>query len=364
LHESGIKAIGVYSENDRDSQWIRFCDHSWTLGSGSVADTYLNSEKIIQIALRSGADAIHPGYGFLSENFRFAEACEKNNLIFIGPDSHTLKIAGDKQASNDVARELGIPAIDKITGQFEVLLSKSSDLKYPVIAKAVAGGGGRGIRLVRNQSQLSDILKIVSDEALISFGDDRIYLEEYIENPRHIEIQILCDVHGNKVHLFERECSVQRRHQKLIEETPAPGISSTLRKALTDASLRIADKLNFISAGTIEFLVDRDENYWFLEINPRIQVEHGITEMVTGIDIIKEQIAIAQGDHLTVRQEQIFCRGHATEVRIYSEDPENNMIPLPGIIQSVSFPSADHLRIDTAIEPNSEIVPDFDPLLA
>ncbi len=364
LKKSGITAIGIYSGNDRDSIWIGMCDESYSLGNGSVAETYLNIEKIIHAALETGVDAIHPGYGFLSENYRLAEACEKNNLVFIGPSVHTLKTAGDKQLSHELVRSLGIPVADKISGCYGELMLKSSEIEYPVFAKAVAGGGGRGIRLVNSQPELGNVLQTVSSEALLSFGDDRVYLEKCIRNPRHVEVQILGDMHGNRIHLFERECSVQRRHQKLVEETPA-GLSNKLRRAIIDAALKIAGSLDFYSAGTIEFLVDENENFLFLEINPRIQVEHGITEMITGIDIVNEQINIARGNRLSLWQDQVGIRGHAVEVRIYAEDPENNMIPLPGNIHYISLPQIDQsIRADSGAQNGTEISPEYDPLIA
>ncbi|HEX2396165.1 MAG TPA: biotin carboxylase N-terminal domain-containing protein [Bacteroidales bacterium] len=363
IRESGLSAIGIYTEMDKQSPWIRQCNQSWSLGDGSLSDTYLNIERIISIAKQSGADAIHPGYGFLSENFRLAEACEKNNIIFIGPSSEVLKNSGNKQIANELAQSLGIPVTQKITGTIEELTG-NMQIQYPVFAKAVAGGGGKGIRIARSQHELKEILKTVSAEALNYFGDNRIFLEKCIENGRHIEVQVLADSHGNIVHLFERECSVQRRHQKLIEESPANNLKDPVRQSIIDAALKLAARIGLVSAGTIEFMLDTNDRYYFLEINPRIQVEHGVTELVTGIDIIREQISIAQRNRLSFKQDEIARTGHAIEVRVYSEDPENNMIPSPGKIHFLSFPRESNMRIDTAAESGAEILPDFDPLIA
>jgi len=361
---SGLTATGIYTEHDKHSLWIQQCNHALSLGEGELSDTYLNISKIITLAKQSGADAIHPGYGFLSENYKFAEACRQNNIIFIGPSPETLKIAGDKQLSNNMVQSLGIRVPDKITGSVEELTDHKRVLLFPLLAKAAAGGGGKGIRLITNRNELKHILKTITDEAQNYFGDERVYLEQYIENSRHIEIQILGDSYGNIVHLFERECSVQRRHQKLIEESPSVSLSNESRAAITDAALKIAAHLHYISAGTIEFLIDRNGNFYFLEINPRIQVEHGVTELVTRVDIIREQISIAAGNKLSFDQKDLKASGHAIEARIYSEDPETKMIPSPGKIHFISFPSDNSLRIDTGVENGAQIPADFDPLIA
>lgn len=364
LRKSGIASSGIYSEDDKISPWITQCDQAWSVGEGQLSETYLNIEKIISAARQSGADAIHPGYGFLSENFRFANACLENNIVFIGPSPETLKIAGDKLISHDIAASLDITVPRKITGTPDELLAEQHNIVFPVLAKTVAGGGGKGIRLLRKSEDLKLILKTVSDEGLKYFGDERVYLEEYIEEPRHIEVQIVGDSFGNIIHLYERECSVQRRHQKLIEEAPSPGLSANTRSAIINAALRIAKYLNYKSAGTIEFLLDKKGVFYFLEINPRIQVEHGITELLTGIDIVKLQIDIACGNELSVKQEQVKIKGNALEARIYSEDPENDMMPSPGRIHYVSFPSGKGIRIDTGAISGSQILPDYDPLIA
>lgn len=364
LRNSGIQATGVYTENDRHSPWIEQCNQAWSLGEGNLAETYLNIEKIISLALKAGADAIHPGYGFLSENPAFAEACSRNKIVFIGPSSEILKIAGNKQSSHELARSLGIPVIAQQAGTIDELLSKSDEILYPVLAKAVAGGGGKGIRIIRNSQELELILQTVSGEARNYFGDERIYIEQLVQDPRHIEIQILGDIYGNIIHLFERECSIQRRHQKLIEESPAISQSQGTLKRITDAALKIARGLRYYSAGTVEFLIDKYGNYYFLEINPRIQVEHGVTELVTGLDIVREQINIASGNKLSVRQEDIQTNGHSIEARIYSEDIENNLIPCPGQIHYIFIPETDGVRMDSSVINGSQILPDFDPLIA
>lgn len=362
IRKAGISVTGVYSEQDKFSPWIDQCDRAWSLGEGTLSDTYLNIDKIIDVAKQSGVDAIHPGYGFLSENYRFAEACRENNIYFIGPTPEILRIAGDKQQAYDLARSADIRVPEMILAEAGMVTSLHKVI-YPVMAKSATGAGGKGIRQVKSDQELETVLKLVADESINCFGNSRVYLEQFINNARHIEVQILGDSYGNIVHLYERECSVQRRHQKLIEESPSAILTDQLRNDIIDAAVKIARKLNFVSAGTIEFLLDENENFYFLEINPRIQVEHGITEMLTGIDIVGEQIRIAEGLELSFKQDDVIRRGHSVEVRVYSEDPENHMMPSPGKIHYISLPQGEGIRVDTGVSPGYEVQPDFDPLI-
>ena len=358
--ELGISTSTVYSAVDLNHSWTSPYNDSWSLGEGTLAETYLNIEKIIDLALRAGADAIHPGYGFLSENPLFAEACKANELTFIGPSPQILRLAGDKQSAHEWVKKLGIPVIENISFSSGDLIG---NIRYPVIVKSASGGGGKGMRKAFNDKELFHALKTASHEALQYFGNDTVFIEEYIDHARHIEVQILGDHDGNLVHLYERECSIQRRHQKLIEETPAH-IQDIVKSELIRASLEIGRSMQYFSAGTIEFLVDEKGNYFFLEMNPRIQVEHGITELVTGIDIVKEQIRIAEGRTLSFKQENILQRGHAIEVRICAEDSEDNLVPSPGTIQLFHIPDAPGMRLETAAGDDTPVLPDFDPLVA
>jgi acetyl/propionyl-CoA carboxylase alpha subunit len=359
-----IPTVAVYTDQEADSTWVSQFDESLSMGGGSLSNTYLDIALIISIARKCGADAIHPGYGFLSESHLFARACEENQIRFIGPPSATLKLTGDKLAAHEFVVRLGIPVTDKITDSPDEISRNGHKLDYPVLVKAAAGGGGKGMRIVRSPHELTDVLEIAASEAYHFFADDRVYVEKYLPAPRHIEVQVLGDAYGQIVHLFERECSIQRRHQKVVEEAPAVCLSDGLRERIIDAAMTIARSLQYLNAGTIEFLLDEKENFFFLEINPRIQVEHGITEMLTGIDLVKEQIRIAEGYPLSFSQSDIVCRGHAIEVRIYAENPENDLLPSPGRIHYLKEPASDHIRMESAVSSGSSILPDFDPLIA
>ena len=314
--------------------------------------------------MNANADAIHPGYGFLSENYEFAEACIKNDIVFIGPSPEVLKLTGDKLASHHLALQLGIHVPEKFSGSPSELSALKNTMHYPVLVKAVAGGGGKGMRLVNDSAGLNEALKTTASEALQYFGDNRIFIETYIRNARHIEVQLLGDQMGNIVHLMERECSIQRRHQKIIEECPAADLADNIRQELFKAALSIARSIGFTNAGTVEFLVDDSGEFYFLEINPRIQVEHGITEMVTGIDLVKEQFAVAGGKPFTFDPSDIHSSGHAIETRIYAEDPENDLLPSPGQVFYFNPPDIQGTRIETAVQNGTTISPDFDPLIA
>jgi len=359
----GIKTVAVFSEIEREALYVKMADEAYSLGNGELKDTYLNIDKILEIAIQAECDAIHPGYGFLAENSLFVEACIKANITFIGPLADTMRVMGNKISAREFIHKINIPTTKGITGDLETLKKASFQIPFPVLIKAAAGGGGKGMRIVRNQSELNDALESTSREALTYFGDGSIYIEQYIEKPRHIEIQILGDNHGNVVHLFERECSIQRRYQKVIEESPSPTLTDDVRMQMGEAAVKIGQQIGYTNAGTIEFLVDNKLNFYFLEMNTRVQVEHPVTEMVTGIDIVKEQILIAAGNSLSFKQNEVRQSGHAIECRIYAEDPEMNFMPAPGKMTLYREPVGDHIRIDTGIEKPTTIESFFDPMI-
>jgi 3-methylcrotonyl-CoA carboxylase alpha subunit len=328
----GIATVCIYSAADEDALHVSLADEAYGLGDGEIKDTYLNIPKIIEIAKISGSDAIHPGYGFLSENPDFSAACEESGICFIGPTSQSIRLMGNKIKARELAKNAGIPVTAGATGDPATLLKKSRNLPFPLLVKAAAGGGGKGMRVVKNHEELAEALESTTREAASYFGDGTVYLEQFIENPRHIEVQILGDHYGNVIHLFERECSIQRRYQKIVEESPSPTLTHEVRQMICDAAVKIAKANGYRNAGTIEFLVDHDLHFYFLEMNTRVQVEHPVTEMVTGVDIVEEQLLIASGNPLRFRQEEIIQNGHAIECRIYAEDPENNFMPSPGEI--------------------------------
>jgi 3-methylcrotonyl-CoA carboxylase alpha subunit len=359
-----IAVVFIYAEEEASSSWISQSAESYSLGEGNVSQTYLNIPKILDVARRSGADAIHPGYGFLSENHGFAEACENNGITFIGPSPAILKLMGDKIAAHALVSSLGIKGPETIVKKPDEILFLKDSIEYPVLVKAAAGGGGKGMRLVRHPQDLSGVLETTANEAMNFFADNRIYLEKYLESPRHIEVQILGDRQGNIVHLYERECSIQRRHQKLIEEAPAVILSGDMRAQITGAALKIARAIGYYSAGTIEFLLDKKGDFYFLEMNPRIQVEHGITEMITGLDIVVEQIRIAAGHPLSFNGIDIAVNGFAMEARIYAEDPLNNLMPSAGKIDFYQGTAGEGIRMESSIHSGDVISSNYDPLLA
>lgn len=365
--EMGIKSVAVYSDADRTAMHVRYADEAYYLGPSPSSESYLNMDKIIKIAKRSRSSAIHPGYGFLSENSAFADKVRHAGLIFIGPSSESMISMGDKMK----ARELMLKAEVPIVPGSGVLPSSESDIMkiarnigYPIMIKASAGGGGKGMRLVNSEADLISAYHRARSEAATAFGDDAIYLEKYLVEPRHIEFQILADNHGNIVHLFERECSVQRRHQKVVEETPSPFVTPLLRRRMAKQAIAAAKSVNYSGAGTVEFLVDKDRNFYFLEMNTRLQVEHPITERVTGIDLVKAQIQIANNEKLPFRQRDIVQRGHAIEARIYAEDPQNGFIPSPGVIFHITEPLGLGVRTDGYVFKGYEIPVYYDPLIS
>ncbi len=359
----GIKTVAVYSEIDKDSLHVAFADEAHCIGISELSETYLNIQKIIAIAKQSNCDAIHPGYGFMAENSKFVDACNDAGIIFIGPTTHSMKVMGNKIEAREFVRKLNIPMTQGVTGNKETLLNAGKNIAYPLLLKAAAGGGGKGMRIVYNENELSEAIDATAREAKSYFGDETVYIEKYIQQPRHIEIQILGDHFGNVIHLFERECSIQRRYQKIIEESPSPTLTPELRLKMGEAAVRIGKAIAYNNAGTIEFLVDEDLNFYFLEMNTRIQVEHPVTEMVCGIDIVEEQIYIASGNPLRLQQSDIEQKGHAIECRIYAEDPSNNFQPSPGKMLLFKEPAIADIRIDTGITKDTEIKSSFDPMI-
>ncbi|MFH1297908.1 MAG: acetyl-CoA carboxylase biotin carboxylase subunit [Bacteroidota bacterium] len=360
----GIRTVGIYSRIDADSLHVSMADEAVCIGEAELSETYLNISKIIEVAGEEKCNAIHPGYGFLAENDAFVNACDEAGIRFIGPNAHAMQVMGNKIEARAWAKKSGVPITEGLTGTKEVLLKARDKVGFPVLLKAAAGGGGKGMQIVRDEKELEEALEATARQAKAYFGDDTVYIEKYLDEPRHIEIQILADLHGNVIHLFERECSIQRRYQKIIEESPSATLTPEIRAQMGEAAVRIGKEIGYTSAGTIEFLVDKNLNYYFLEMNTRIQVEHPVTELVTGIDIVEEQINIAEGQPLRLKQEDIHQHGHAIECRIYAEDPENNFLPSPGFMTLYSEPQGDHIRIDTGVTPGTEIKSAFDPMIS
>ncbi|OFX28709.1 MAG: acetyl-CoA carboxylase biotin carboxylase subunit [Bacteroidetes bacterium GWA2_32_17] len=365
--EMGIKSVAVYSEADRNSKHVMFADEAYYIGKSPSNESYLVIAQIIEAARATQADAIHPGYGFLSEKAEFAERCEKEGIIFIGPSAYAMNTMGDKITARKTMLAAKVPVVpgttEKLTDENEAL-KIIEEIGLPVIIKASAGGGGKGMRLVKQKNEIKEAIRATKSEALAAFGDDTIYIERYIESPHHIEFQIIADKHGNTIHLCERECSVQRRHQKVIEETPSVIVSPELREKMGETAVLAAKAVNYENAGTIEFLVDDKGNYYFLEMNTRLQVEHPITEAVIGIDLVREQINVANGLPLTYTQEQISQRGHAIECRVYAEDPDKNFMPSPGTIRNISEPQGIGVRVDGYVYSGYEIPIYYDPMIS
>lgn len=365
--EMGIETVGLYSEIEQTLPHVREMDFSICLGSGPLSETYLNISKIIQIAKANGVDAIHPGYGFLSENAKFCKEVKKSGIIFIGPPPEVIELMGDKAMSKMKMGEIGVPLIPGVL--IEDLKDKSifdlaNKIGYPVLIKASAGGGGKGMRIVNKASELLPSIEGAKREALASFGDDRVLLEKYIVNPRHIEFQVMSDQHANHLHFFERDCSIQRRYQKIVEETPSPFLSPELRQQMGQTALKICRGIGYVGAGTIEFIVDENGHFFFLEMNTRLQVEHPITEMTTGLDLVALQVKVAEGEKLPMQQSEIKKQGHAIEVRIYSEDAENDFLPCTGKILYRGTPRSPGVRLDTGYQDGTEVTVHFDPMLA
>ncbi len=365
--ELGLHTVAVYSEADRSALHAKIADEAVCIGPAKTADSYLNVRAIIAACEITGADAIHPGFGFLSENASFARTCEKCGITFIGPDSHSIEMLGDKAAAKQSIKDAGVPVIPGSDGAVKNMIEAKricEEMGYPVMVKASAGGGGRGIRIVNSAEELPMQIAAAKQEALTAFGNDEIYIEKFVVNPKHIEIQILADGFGNVVSLGERDCSMQRRNQKVLEEAPSTVIDEETRKAMGEAACAAAKVCGYKNAGTIEFLVDKDKHFYFMEMNTRIQVEHPITEEVTGIDIVKEQLRIAAGEPLSFRQEDVKMSGHAIECRINAENPAMNFMPSPGVIDGLFMPGGPGIRIDSAVYQGYEITPFYDSMIA
>ena len=365
--ELGLRTVAVYSEADRSALHAKIADESVCIGPAKSADSYLNVRAIIAACEITGADAIHPGFGFLSENASFARTCEKCGITFIGPDSHSIEMLGDKAAAKEAMKAAGVPVIPGSEGAVKAMedaVRIAEEIGYPVMVKASAGGGGRGIRIAESADKLEGMVNAAKQEALSCFGNDEIYIEKFVADPKHIEIQILADNFGNVVSLGERDCSMQRRNQKVLEEAPSTIIDEKTREAMGKAACAAAKVCGYKNAGTIEFLVDRDRNFYFMEMNTRIQVEHPITEEVTGIDIVKEQLKIAAGEPLGFSQKDVHIHGHAIECRINAENPAMNFMPSPGVIDGLFVPGGPGIRIDSAVYQGYEITPYYDSMIA
>ena len=364
-NEMGIKTVAVYSKSDKNSLHVKFADEAICIGEGPAVESYLNIPRIIAAGEITNADAIHPGYGFLAENAKFSKICKENGFTFIGPDSKIIDLMGDKVNARNTAKDAGLPIIpgSNTLSSVEELLEIAEQIGYPVMLKAVAGGGGKGMRVINNASEAEKGFNIIQNEAGMAFKNSEIYVEKFVENGRHIEVQILSDKFGNHLHLGERECSIQRSNQKLIEESPSLFVDHNLRDELTSKSLQLAKKVNYVGAGTIEYLVDDDKNFYFIEMNTRIQVEHTVTEMVCMIDLVKEQIRTYAGIELSIKQEDITMSGHAIECRINAEDPFNDFIPSPKKIDSLNFAGGIGVRIDSFIYAGYQIPTNYDSML-
>ncbi len=367
-HRMGIRCVAVYAEADANARHVAMADEAFYIGPAPSSESYLRADKIIEIAKESGAQAIHPGYGFLSENTDFAEACEANDIVFIGPPSSAIAAMGSKSAAKAIMEDAGVPLVPGYHGKDQspdLLRAEAEKCGFPLLLKAVAGGGGKGMRVVENMAEFDDALAAAQREAKNAFGNPDMLIERYLTQPRHVEIQVFCDQSGNGIYLAERDCSVQRRHQKVLEEAPAPGLSEDTRKAMGEAAVRAAQAINYVGAGTVEFLYDVDGSFFFMEMNTRLQVEHPVTEMVTGQDLVEWQLKVAWGEPLPLTQDQVRTRGHAIEARIYAEDPDQDFLPATGTLRYLSTPDESaHVRVDTGVTEGDEISIHYDPMIA
>ena len=365
--ELGLLTVAVYSEADRESLHVRFADDDVCIGPAPARQSYLNIARLIAAAEITGADAIHPGYGFLAENPEFAQICKASNITFIGPLAEQIRAMGDKASARRLAAGAGVPTVPGSEGILETpetALGVAEEIGFPVVIKATAGGGGKGMRIARDADQFSQMFSLAQNEALAAFGNGAVYVEKFLDRPRHVEIQVLGDTHGRIIHLGERDCSIQRRHQKLVEESPSPALNSELRHIMGDAAVRLASAIGYLGAGTLEFLLDQSGQFYFMEMNTRIQVEHPVTEMVTGFDLVKEQIRIAAGEALSLPAELNGLRGHAIECRVNAEDPARNFQPCPGQITAYHPPGGPGVRVDTHVYAGYTVPPYYDSLLA
>ncbi|MDO6759256.1 acetyl-CoA carboxylase biotin carboxylase subunit [Tamlana sp. 2_MG-2023] len=363
----GIKTVAVFSEIDRNAPHVKFADEAVCIGEASSNKSYLRADKIIEVAKKLNVDAIHPGYGFLSENDAFAELCQKNNIIFVGPKPMSIKIMGSKLEAKKAVKTYNIPmvpGIDEAITDVSKAKTIANNIGFPILIKASAGGGGKGMRVVEKESELESQMQRAISEATSAFGDGSVFIEKYIKSPRHIEIQIIADSHGQIFHFFERECSIQRRHQKVIEEAPSSVLNETLRTKMGEAAIKVAKACDYIGAGTVEFLLDEQHNFYFLEMNTRLQVEHPVTELITGYDLVELQIRIARGEALQFKQTDLKNNGHALELRVYAEDPMNDFLPSVGLLERYKIPHGDGIRVDNGYEEGMEIPIYYDPMLA
>ena len=363
----GIKTVAVYSTADRNAPHVKFADESVWIGEAPSSQSYLLGSKIIEVAKSLNVDAIHPGYGFLSENADFAEECEKNNIIFIGPKSKAIKIMGSKLAAKDAVKAYDIPmvpGIDEAITDIEKAKVAAKTIGFPILIKASAGGGGKGMRVVESEADFESQMDRAISEAIAAFGDGSVFIEKYVGSPRHIEIQVMADSYGNVLYLFERECSIQRRHQKVIEEAPSSVLTPELRKKMGEAAVLVAKSCDYLGAGTVEFLLDENNNFYFLEMNTRLQVEHPVTELITGTDLVELQIRVARGEELIIKQEDLKIKGHAMELRVYAEDPMNDFLPSVGHLDVYQLPVGEGIRVDNGFEQGMDIPIYYDPMLA
>ena len=363
----GIKTVAIYSTADRNAPHVKFADEAVWIGEAPSSESYLLGNKIIQVAKNLCVDAIHPGYGFLSENADFAEECEKNNIIFIGPKSKAIRVMGSKLAAKDAVKEYNIPmvpGVDEAITDIEKAKLAAKAIGFPILIKASAGGGGKGMRVVETESDFESQMNRAISEAVAAFGDGSVFIEKYVASPRHIEIQVMADSHGNILYLFERECSIQRRHQKVIEEAPSSVLTPELRKKMGEAAVLVAKSCDYLGAGTVEFLLDENNNFYFLEMNTRLQVEHPVTEWITGTDLVELQIRVARGEALTIKQEDLKIEGHALELRVYAEDPMNDFLPSVGHLDVYQLPVGENIRVDNGFEQGMDIPIYYDPMLA
>ena len=363
----GIKTVAVYSDADREAPHVRFADEAVHIGNSPSSESYLNMDKIVEAALKTKSQAIHPGYGFLSENAVFAQLAADNGITFIGPKPYAIKVMGNKLEAKEAVKGYNIPMVPGIEESItDISLARkvSEQIGFPILIKASAGGGGKGMRVVQQPSELPEQMERAISEAKAAFGDGAVFLEKYIESPRHIEIQILADTYGHIIHLFERECSIQRRHQKVVEEAPSAVLTPKIRAAMGEAAIKVAKACDYVGAGTVEFLLDSDKNFYFLEMNTRLQVEHPVTELITGIDLVEQQIKIARNEKLEFSQEDLSIKGHALEVRVYAEDPLDNFLPSMGTLETYIRPKGKGIRLDDGFEEGMTIPIYYDPMLA
>jgi len=367
IRKMGIKSVAVYSEADRNAPHVKFADEAVCLGPAPSSESYLRADKILEFAKSLNVDGIHPGYGFLSENAEFSAKVEKEGITFIGPKPHAISVMGDKLAAKETVSSYNIPmvpGIDEAITDVKKAKTIAKEIGFPILIKASAGGGGKGMRIVDDEKHLEEQMKRAISEAKSAFGDGSVFIEKYVTSPRHIEIQVLADTHGNVIHLFERECSVQRRHQKVVEEAPSALLTKELRKEMGEAAVNVAKSCDYVGAGTVEFLMDAGLNFYFLEMNTRLQVEHPVTEWISGVDLVEQQIKIARGEVLSIKQEDLRINGHSLELRVYAEDPQNDFMPSVGNLKRYKLPVGENIRVDNGFEEGMDIPIYYDPMLS